>query len=126
MRLVRSLLWIDCSGGLFVGVLVLATAGWLSRLFGLPLSIVLVMGTANLVYGTFSFSLARRRVRPRALLQLLVAANITWALLCGVAAAVFASQASWVGLAHLILEGVYVGGLGLLEWKHLSALLTAQ
>ena len=44
------------------------------------------MGLANLAYGTFSFSLARRAVRPRALLQLLASANIAWGVLCAVAA----------------------------------------
>lgn len=125
MNRYKSLLWIDCTGGLTVGAFVLAFANWLSTLYALPLTLVYVMGAANLAYGTFSLSLARRAVRPRSLLLLLVAANLTWAVLCGVAAAVFAAEASAFGLAQLLLEGVFVGGLGLLEWKHLDDLLTA-
>ncbi len=125
MHTAKSLLWIDCTGGLVVGALVLAFHPWLSVLYGLPVGLVIGMGAANLAYGSYSFSLARRAVRPRALLRLLVTANIAWAVFCAVAAARLAQEASALGLAQLVLEGVYVGCLGLLEWKHLDALQTA-
>lgn len=125
VRLARSLLWIDCTGALVVGALVLALAAWLGRLYALPVGVIIVMGTANLAFGSFSLSLARRAVRPRQLLLLLVAANITWAVLCATAAVVVAPQASRLGLAHLLLESLYVGGLGALEWRHRTILLTA-
>lgn len=125
MRLATSLLWIDCTGGLVVGTLVLSLADWLSALYALPLGLVVAMGIANLAYGTFSLSLARRRVRPPALLLLLVAANIAWAIACATTAAFVATQASVFGLAHLLLESVYVGGLGALEWRHRKSLLIA-
>lgn len=124
-RAAKSLLWIDCVGGLAVGVLVLILSSWLSTLYALPERFVIVLGAANLAYGTFSFSLARRAVRPRALLLLLVGANLVWAVCCASASAVFASQASAYGLALLLFEGAYVGGLGLLEWRFLDALRTA-
>ncbi len=125
MRIAKSLLWIDCTGGLVVGVLVLSLAEWLSTLYALPPGLVLMMGVANLAYGTFSLSLARRALRPPALLRLLVVANISWAVLCAITAVIVATQASALGLAQLILESVYVGGLGALEWRHRTELLTA-
>jgi len=124
LRKASSLLWIDCLGGLAVGVLVLALSPWLSRLYAMPESFVIALGSANLAYGAFSLSLARRAVRPRALLQLLIGANLAWAVFCVIASAIFAAQASAYGLALLLLEGAYVGGLGLLEWRFLDALLT--
>lgn len=124
-RAAKSLLWIDCFGGLAVGVCVLVLSSWLSTLYALPEPFILALGTANLAYGTFSLSLARRAIRPRALLLLLVGANLTWAIFCFAASAVFASQASAYGLALLLFEGAYVGGLGLLEWRFLDALVTA-
>lgn len=124
MRLSKSLLWIDCTGGLLAGAFVLAASPWLSELYKLPLSLLIVSGAANVVYGSFSFSLARRMTRPRALLLLLAGANMAWAVACVVAAGVLATQASVFGLAHLLLEGVYVGGLGFVEWKHVDELLT--
>jgi len=124
LRNAKSLLWIDCLGGLVVGVLVLTLSSWLSTLYAMPERFVLALGAANLAYGTFSLSLARRAVCPRALLQLLVAANIAWAVFCVIASAILAAQATAYGLALLIFEGAYVGGLGLLEWRFLDALLT--
>ncbi len=125
MRLIRSLLWIDCGAGLTVGILVLSLAEWLSRLYGLPLALVMAMGVANVAYGTFSFSLARRATRPRIRLQLLVIANGMWAVVCTVAAVVMAPHATPIGLATLLLEGVFVGGLAALEWRHRASLLVA-
>jgi hypothetical protein len=75
------------------------------------------MGVANLAYGTYSGALARRARRPYALLVLLVVANATWAVLCGVAAVALAGTASAFGLAHLVGEGVFVGALAALEWR---------
>jgi hypothetical protein len=124
--LAKSLLWIDCTGGLLVGVLVLSLSTWLSSLFAFPHELVLGMGVANLAYGTFSFSLARRAVRPRALLQLLASANMAWGVLCFITAGLLASQASAFGIAQLVFEGAYVAGLGMLEWRHLDLLLTAS
>jgi hypothetical protein len=114
--LLRKLLWVDSGAGLLAGVVVLSLAGWLSQWYALPGGMVLGMGVANLAYGTFSGSLARRAHRPRGLLLLLVGANATWALLCGLAAVHFASTASAFGLAHLVGEALFVGGLAGLEW----------
>lgn len=125
MRVTRSLLWIDSGAGLTVGILVLLLATWLSRLYGLPVSLVTAMGIANVCYGLYSFSLARRPVRPRALLLLLVAANATWALICVIAAAIVAPFATRLGVAQLLLEGVFVGALAALEWRHREALRVA-
>lgn len=126
VRLARSLLWIDCAGGLTVGAFVLNFTDWLAALYAFPVELVRVMGTANLLYGAFSLSLARRAVRPRALLVLLVSANITWAVLCAAAVVVLAAHASRIGLATLLFESVYVGGLGALEWKHRALLGTRE
>ena len=125
MRVLRSLLWIDCGAGLLDGALTLAFSGWLSRLYALPVDLLIVMGVANVMYGTFSFSLARRGFRPRALIVLLVVANALWAGLCGLTAIVVAANASKFGLAHLLVESLLVGGLARLEWRNRELLLVA-
>ena len=124
MRPISALLWIDSGAALTVGVLVLSFAPWLSRLYGLPNAVVIGMGVANVAYGIYSFSLARRQTRPRSLLLLLVIGNATWAVLCMIAAAV-ASYATRLGLAQLLLESVFVGGLAALEWRHREVLSAA-
>lgn len=116
--LLRNLLWVDCIGALAAGGLVLPLSGWLSGLYGFPLSFVVFLAIVNLAYGSFSLSLAIRPQRPLALVSLLAAANAAWGFLfCFGAAIGWASAASPWGLAHLIGEGIYVGGLGLLEWS---------
>jgi len=125
VSLVRNLLWIDCIGGLVAGLLVLSLSTWLSDLYALPVSLLIGIGVANLAYGSFSLFLARRPVRPRALVTLLAIANMLWGMLCAVGAAAVAKHASAFGLAHLLLEGAYVGGLGVLEWQYRASLATA-
>ncbi len=126
MRVKRALLWIDSGAGLTVGILVLLLAEWLSRSYAMPLNLVIGMGAANVGYGLYSFSLARRRVRPRALLVLLVTANASWATLCAVAAVLLVPVATRFGIAVLLLESVFVGGLAALEWRHRESLLIAD
>lgn len=125
MLFLRKLLWVDCSAAFLAGLAVLSLAGWLGRLYALPQGLLMAMGAVNLGYGAFSFSLARRARRPRVLIALLVAGNATWAALCGLAAARLADTASAFGLAHLVGEGLFVGGLAALEWSQRERLLTA-
>ena len=117
MRLTPHLLWIDSGAGLIAGIFVVLFSTWLGELYGLPRSMILFAGAANLVFGCFSGMLARQRRRPPALLVLLVVGNATWALLCGVAAVMLADRLSGYGLAHLLGEGIFVGGLAALEWR---------
>jgi uncharacterized membrane protein YhaH (DUF805 family) len=111
------ILWIDCAGGLIAGVAVLILSGFLSDLYAIPHIVLVIMGVANLAYGFYALSLYVRRTRPRSLLVALVIANATWAVLCLVAAMLVAGTATVFGLAHLVGEGVWVGGLAALEWQ---------
>ena len=58
------LLWIDCTGAVIAGVLVLLLSRWLGALEGLPHEVLIFTGTANLLYGSYSFSLAVRKSAP--------------------------------------------------------------
>lgn len=121
----RHLLWIDCSAGALASVLVLALSGWLAPLEGLPREVLRFTGAMNLVYGSYSFSLAVRRRRPLALVTLLVAANLAWVPVCIALAVYFRDVATPFGFAHLLGEALFVGGMALLEWRHRELLLTA-
>jgi hypothetical protein len=122
----RNLLWIDCTGAAVAGVLVIALSGWLGPLEGLPREVLLFTGAMNLLYGSYSFSLARRRERPMRLIKLLVVANLAWAVVCiGILAAFFESATPFAFL-HLAGEAVYVGGLAVLEWRHREGLRSAE
>lgn len=113
----RRLLWIDGAGGLAVGLVMLLLRGWLSGWYGLPVALLTFLGVASLAYGSYSLTLATRLVRPITLIKLLVIANLTWAAICVAQSVQCAGVATPFGSAHLVLEGLYVGGLGCLEWR---------
>jgi hypothetical protein len=104
-------------------VLVLTLHSWLARLYGLSDSLVLGMGAANLAYGAYSSRLAVRMARgvpPSARsVDVLVAANGAWAVVCFALAFALSAQATTIGTAVLVFEGVFVGGLAFLERRHL-------
>ncbi|MEZ4425769.1 MAG: hypothetical protein R3E98_20410 [Gemmatimonadota bacterium] len=107
----------DCGAAALVGTLVLLASGPLSAFEGLPRGLLLFTGAVNLIYASFSFSLAVRPRRPLRLLRLLVAANLAWVPVCLALAFAFADRASVFGLIHLIGEAVFVGLLASLEWR---------
>jgi hypothetical protein len=120
----KNLLWADCIAGALAGVMVLMLSGWLSGLHGLPRELLLVNGAVNLLYASYSFSLARRLHRPRALINLLVFANLAWAVACLGLVGVFVGPATVFGIGHLVFEALFVGGLAGLEWRWRDQLLT--
>lgn len=125
MYVLRRLLWVDCIAAVLAGVTVLLLNGWLSHLYALPRGLLLLTGAVNLVYASYSFSLAVRARRPKPLINLLVFANLTWAVACLGWAVVFAESATLLGVGHLVGEALFVGGLASLEWSRREQLLTA-
>ncbi|PAP76435.1 hypothetical protein [Rubrivirga marina] len=125
MRWPARLLWIDCTAAGLAGAAMLALSGWLSALYALPQSFIVGLAVVNLLYGAFSFSLARRHRRPAGLVVLLALANLAWGVACWGFAVALAGVASPFGLAHLVGEGLFVGGMGALEWRWREQLRTA-
>ncbi|MEN1680355.1 MAG: hypothetical protein AAGJ46_12245 [Planctomycetota bacterium] len=115
--LLRNLLWIDGVAGFSVGVAVLLLQPWLVDWYGLPESVLSFIGTANLLYGCYSLSLAVRPTRPLGLIVLLAAANLAWAPVCVALIAQWWGEITWLGLAHVAGEGVFVTVLACLEWR---------
>jgi hypothetical protein len=126
MRIIRSLLWIDCIAGALAGVLVLLFSEWLSRCYSLPPEILYFMGLVNLLYATYSFSLAKRCARPKGLILLLAPANGAWALACLGLATHFFETATFLGIALLVGEAIFVGALASFEWKWRDQLLSVS
>ncbi len=116
--IVRSLLWIDCSGGLAVGILMLVLAEWLERLYALPSSLYTAIAAANIAYGTFSLVLALSRRRSVRLIVLLALANAVWGVVCVSAAVAMAGRASVFGQLHLLSECAVVVWLAQMEWRY--------
>jgi hypothetical protein len=112
------LIWVDGIAGAVVGALVLWLRGWLADLYLLPGDLLFVIGTANLAYGCVSLSLAVSSRGDRVPgLRMVAAANMAWAVWCSVMAVWWFGQASAFGMGQLIGEAVFVGGLGVLEWR---------
>ena len=95
------MMWVDCIAGALAGVLVLMFSGWLSPLHALPREILLLNGATNLLYASYSVSLAVRATQPRSLIKVLVFANLSWALVCLCLAAFLAGSATVFGIGHL-------------------------
>ena len=123
MDLRRRILWVDGLAGAVAGSAVLVLRGWLSDWYQMPEDLLLFMALVNLAYASYSLSLARLSKRPKALIVLLVAANLTWAMVCLRWALIL--DASLFGLAHLVAEALFVGGLAYLEWRWRELLWTA-
>ncbi|WP_291980571.1 hypothetical protein [Luteitalea sp.] len=119
------LLWVDCTAGALVGVFLLLLSPWLAPLYGLPQGLILFNAAANLLYGAYSFSLARRAIRPMRLLVLLVCANAAWSVVCLGLVVRYWHDASVLGMATLVGESLFVGGLAALEWRHRESLALA-
>lgn len=68
MRAVRHLLWVDCAAAATAGALVLLLGPWLIEVYRLPRGLLLFIGVTNLLYASYSFTLALRGKRPRLLL----------------------------------------------------------
>jgi membrane-associated PAP2 superfamily phosphatase len=118
----KNLLWVDCLGGALAGGAVIALSGWLSHLEGLPQEVLLFTGAVNLLYASYSFSLAIRTERPMRRIKLLVVANLAWAPVCLGLVIAFSATATPVAYLHLGGEAVYVAGLAALEWRYREVL----
>lgn len=119
----KHLLWIDCIAGALAGVAILVLLNWLAALYGMPINILVFIGVANVLYAGYSLSLAIRRTRTPGVLNALIVANSLWALVCVGLAVQWAGTASLFGMAHLLAEALFVGGLARLEWKWRGRLL---
>ena len=113
----KNILWVDGLGGLGAGLAMLLLSPWLIDLYGLPPHIFYLVATANVLYGSYSTPLAMSAERPMKLLTLLCAANMAWPLVCVAVLLTHRETLTILGAGHLVIEGVYVGCLGLVEWR---------
>lgn len=113
----QNILWVDCIGGLIVGVLILCFCQLISEWDSLPLWIVIVVGIANLAYGGYSLWITTRNPRPMILVKILALANMAWLVVCVAIVVSHWSEISPFGILHKLGEGIYVASLGYTEWR---------
>ncbi|MFY0539638.1 hypothetical protein [Nannocystis pusilla] len=120
-RRARAILWLDGSAACVAGVVVLALHDALAQLHGFPPALVLFIGVVNLAYSCYSGTLAIRASRghtpTRRAIDILVVANLAWVAVCAAIVASTAGTASAFGLAHVGLEGLFVGALAVVEYS---------
>ena len=120
----ERLVWFDGAAGLSAGVLVLMASPWLAALYALPISALIFTGLMNCAYGAYSSTLARRPdLRTRRAILALVIANASWPLVCALLIVCLRGQISAFGVAHLVGEALFVGGLAVWEWRWRDALV---
>lgn len=122
----KHLLWVDCLAGALPGVVVLTFHAPLAELYGIPDSLVLVMGAANLMYAAYGFPLARAQQRAPWRVRLLIAANLLWGCVCLGLAVFFAGRASKLGTVLIVGEAAFVAILALLEMRAFGLLTGPQ
>lgn len=122
---IERILWVDCIGAICTGLAMLLLRGWISEIYGISESLVTGHAMVHLLYGSYSFSLAIRKHRPMGMLLLLIFANAGWACFCFVFAAFWLANVSIFVATNLFVEGIYVGGLALVEW-HRREILKAD
>lgn len=118
----KHILWVDCLGAILTGILLAALSGYIAPIYSLPQSWVIAHACVHLAYGAFSLSLAVRRTRPIGLISTLAIANASWAVLCIIFAARMVEGDSVLAAAHFLIEGIYVGTLGFIEWNRREVL----
>lgn len=116
-----GLLWFDSLPAVAVGAGVLALRQPLAALHGFPVALVTAMGVVNLLYASWSGTLAARWTRgrppPRWAVDALAAANLAWTVVCvGILLATW-GEASPFGAAHAALEGAWVAALAAAELR---------
>ncbi|MGE0102080.1 MAG: hypothetical protein AB7H86_06895 [Blastocatellales bacterium] len=117
-KLAGNLLWIDCTGGLLAGLIMLAIHPVIASWHNLLPAVIAGIGLVNLIYGSFSLLIATRKKRLMIMVKTLAIANTVWTAICGVLLICFRDEISTSGILHLTAEGIYVGALGLAEWKY--------
>ena len=112
-----KLLWLDCLGGISVGGIVLAISKLLSRWQNVPVNVVIAMGIANLLYGSFSLYVTTRKPRRLKQVRTLAVANMFWLIVCLFITIAYRKDLSMIGWLLILGEGVYVAGLGFTQWR---------
>lgn len=120
MKLKKNLnvLHLDGAAGSIVGLLLFMLQNWVSSLYNLPIAIIHFLATANVCYGVYALSLAFSSNRNLLSISLLAIANALWMVVCVIMVSLFFQTASSIGLIFISLEGIFVIGLAIYEWKN--------
>jgi len=113
-----NVLHIDGSAGLAVGLVLFALAKWVSELYRLPLTVILFLASANILYGCYALALALSNQRSLMAIKVLSTANSVWVVICVAIVVLYVQTLSPVGFLFIGGEALFVGVLAVYEWKN--------
>ena len=114
---IRRALFIDATASGLTGFLLLAGAGKLEPLLGLPIGLMRAVGLFLIPFAAFLAWLAPRALESRGLIWTIVIGNVLWVL-----ASVLLLESGWVapttlGTAFVAAQAVAVAGFAYLEYR---------
>lgn len=122
-----QILCMDSGAGLLAGMTMLLLHQPLIQFNYLPANVLLFMGLANFIYAMYSGTLAYRTIFKNdismGLIHLLITANGIWSLICIALIFGFWPILSVFGVCYLLLEGCFVAGLALVEYRWLRSFI---
>ena len=113
-----NILHIDGGAGLIVGVSVFLLQEWISSLYQLPLSTIIFIALANVIYGIYAMSLVILNNTSIHFITTLVIANVAWAITCFSIMTFYFNSITLLGIAFIFLEAIFVCILSWVEWKN--------
>jgi len=113
-----TILHLDGSAGLAVGLLLFMLQDWAVNLYNLPNLIIFFLAAANVCYGVYALCLAFSSNKISVLISVLAIANTAWVTVCIAVVLYYAKTASYIGLLFIGLEGIFVSFLACYEWKY--------
>jgi len=123
MKKNANIIFLDGIAGVLSGSLVLLLSSLISETHNWSQTFILLHVIASLTYGAYSLVLSYRRFRPVKMISILAVANCIWALVCGALAILLSASLTTWGLGHLVLEFLFVGALGIYEWRFRHSLV---
>ncbi|MBB1407740.1 hypothetical protein [Pseudoalteromonas sp. SG44-17] len=113
-----TILHLDVSAGLVVGLLLFLLQDWVVSLYRLLNIIIIFLATANVCYGIYALTIALSNVKSAVFISILAIANTVWVFVCIAVVLYYAKTASYIGLLFICLEGIFVSFFAYYEWKY--------
>ena len=117
----KRVLTLDSGAGCAFGLMLFGFHPLFVSLWGFPETLVWFLAATHLTYGLGSGLLLmyakRRQSIPRRGLMTLIVGNIAWGLFCVGLLAYLWPDATIIGRGQLIVEALFVAGLGVVEYR---------
>ena len=119
--LVRNVFLVDGLGAVASAATTLTIVLTLQRRFGMPVSTLWALVLLALGFMAYSLGCWAKKARLRPWLPVVMAANLGYCVVVGVAVGVHASEMTTLGTAYFVGEMVVIVGVVVLEWNVLQA-----